>query len=966
MARFLEKILIISLPLWTLHLKVPFSSARAGESDLSKFGWRSISLSVEGASPQTVLLDSANGWVIGGEKLRYLYHLKNGVWQVELGSANIQFFGVLGFFGGGPWFVCLDKSRYRYFLRYQKNGKTIDYYTPNADPIEQMDYLAPDNIWAGCQWGQIIHFNGTSWRLIRAPTFGHIKSISMANDSCGWASAKYRDTWSLLHWNGRRWQIKMQIKGAINRVLMVNDSLGWGFLESDSQIIRLTRNRREMVPLAPLIQDTLIATWPEDGRPIFYNTNAVATANGIATFADRQRDILWNVGAPDKPTPKFYLLSHDGSVKYVHFQQPISPKIRWQYVGTIIEGAGDEYGVAMGDIDGDGDDDIYSINTVDKNRLLLFNGNRQIRTLEKRYLIDGAEHLNLLGLAKSKQGAVIFDMGATIADMDNDGDRDLYVTSMYEKNALFENLKNQTFREVAVKAGVAGGIVRSQVGIWGDVDNDGDVDLFVTNEDTTNMLFLNNGFGSFREITHLAGLTSQRGGKSATFGDLDGDGDLDLVVTFFNLPNRIYRNDGIHPKTKLPFYTDMTDHWLPLQPDSLAKSTAACLADFDNDGDLDLYICNLVSTNRLYENDGTGRLTDITESAGLLDSCLTSSACFFDAENDGDLDLFLSNRGPNLFFKNTGNKKFVLNNKTFKMEPDCYSNGVACGDPDNDGDIDIHVANNDAESIYYQNLLNNKSYLEIKLIGTKSNRDAIGARAFLYEVGHLDQSDHLLGMREVNGGYGYGCMNSTTIHFGVPSGNPVDLKICFPSGIVITRTDLSPGQILVIEEQAGWSKFLALRQRGIMRLVKSQRLQIEFIKFMGLLIVLIAAFLFVDRKKWLAFRTEFYLLTYPLGIYLVLVALARDYNFWLSFLVPMSLAIGSFVGIILLEKHRITRASQERVAEELLVACKAFDHGSWATSCLNQLQLFCNNLPPNQPISEKVAEQLKETIVSFY
>ncbi|MDZ7335943.1 MAG: FG-GAP-like repeat-containing protein [candidate division KSB1 bacterium] len=918
-----------------------------------------------------IFFDSSNGWALTGDASRKLYHLKNGVWQVDLTPTNIQFFELFGYYAQGPWFGCFDKIRYRYCIRHLVNDKPIDYYTPNADPILQMDYLGPNNIWAVCQWGQIMHFDGSKWELVPCPIFGHVTNISMANDSCGWAGGKYRDIGFLLHWDGKNWGIKMQFKrDAIPSVVMVNDTLGWGFLNDNPQVIRLVRDQSNLVDFTTLIQDTLVVNWQDIIRPTFFHNNGIvkggSAGTAIVSYPNRQRDILWFTKPPENPQTKIYLLTHDGKISYIHQQSTPSPRQLWQYVSSPMQGTSDEYGVAFGDLDGDGDDDVYSINTFDKNHVFLYRGNRQIKNIHGNFFIDGAEHLDLLEPARSKEGPVIFDMGVAIADMDNDGDRDIYLTSMYEKNMLYENRENQSFREVAIKAGVSGGIVRSQVGTWGDIDNDGDVDLFVTNEDTTNMLFLNNGFGKFREITHLAGLTSRRGGKSATLGDLDGDGDLDLVVTFFNLPNRVYRNDGIDLRTHLPFYRDVTNLWLPPGPDSLAKSTAACLADIDNDGDLDLYICKLVSSNRLYENDGMGHFTDITEAAGLLDSCLTSSACFFDADNDGDLDLFLSNRGPNIFFKNLGNKKFIKDEKTFKLESARYSNGVACGDPDNDGDLDLYVANNDAESIYYENKLNNKNYLEIKLIGTKSNRDAIGAKAFLYASGHLDQKEYLLGMREINGGYGYGCMNSTTIHFGVQSDQTYDLKIWFPSGIEIFKTNVEPGQILFIEEQAGWAKSLALLQRSVMRIVKSQRVQIEFFKFIALVALFIAAALIFDRKKWIALRHPMLLPGYPLGLYLILVFVTKDANIWFASIVPVLLAIFSFGGLAYIQKMQVAHTTKERLAEELLVACKAFDHGSWATSCLNQLQLFAVNLPPNQPISEKIEQQLKETILSYY
>jgi len=479
------------------------------------------------------------------------------------------------------------------------------------------------------------------------------------------------------------------------------------------------------------------------------------------------------------------------------------------------------------------------------------------------------------------------------------------------------------------------------------------------------MLFLNNGAGEFREITHFAGLTSTRGGKGASFGDLDGDGDLDLVVPYFCLCNRIYRNDGINPNTQLPYFTDVTDQWLPQGADTLIKSTSCCLADIDNDGDLDLYITNLIATNRLYRNDGSGHFQDITVSAGLLDSSLTNSACFFDADNDGDLDLLLANRGRNLFFQNLGDGKFVRDRKAFNYQIE-YSTGIACGDPDNDGDFDVYIANDDKNSFYIKNPLNNDNYLEFKLRGTRSNRDAIGARAFLYEAGHLNDKKYLLGMREVNGGYGYGCMNSTTIHFGVQPHRSYDLKVCFPSGIEITRTDLSPGQILIIEEQSGWAKMVALSWKKLVNLTQSSFYRLEFIKFAALILCLVLALTFIRQKNGLEPTAYPDLLILPIIFYLTFDVLLLKKGFLASRVLPFAAAALSFLFVYFNSRRRVATTIKEHLAEQLLTRCRAFDHGSWAVSYLNQLQLFSTNLPAGEPISETVATSLQETIIGFY
>jgi len=914
-------------------------------------------------------IDSNKGWCFETSNSPFLaYRLANGKWEFTPPQNNIFIQSAYPVSPEETWFTGYDANRYAYFVRREQNGIITDYDTPNTDRILHLAIISSEDIWAGCEWGEIMHFDGAQWRLVPCPMFGHIISLCMNNAHCGWASCNYRNKIFLLHWDGTQWRTKMSHTGHVPHLYMINDTLGWAF-SGDSSLFKITCDTMAIVSPSSFVRDIIEITQPDEGNSLPIHRKGITVLRrqmAYVTFPDNQREILWPLTVDSKIQQNLYYFTSDGQVKFVYRKLQSPAESRSQFFAVSLVDNTEEYGVAMSDIDSDGDDDIYSINTSAGNHLLLFNGNSQISHDENFHFIDGAEHLNLLGLSRSRTGDAIFDMGATIADMDNDGDRDLFVTSMYAPNFLFENLSNKNFRDIASEAGACSPKTRSQVGIWGDVDNDGDVDLFMTNEDTTNILYLNNGFGKFREVTHEAGLTTQRSGKGATFGDVDNDGDLDLMVPCYGVRNRIYRNEGTFQNHGIPFFREMTAEWLPPEQDSLAKSSSAAFADFDNDGDLDLYVCNMGLTNRLYENNGSGQFSDITESAGLLDSSRTSSACFFDANNDGHLDLFLSNRGLNLFFRNCGNETFVRDKKSFELDHYCYSNGAACGDPDNDGDIDLYVAQNDAPSRYFKNQLNNNSFIEIKLSGTKSNRDAIGARAYLYPAGRLNEKEHLLGMREVNGGYGYGCMNSPTIHFGVDVARKYDVKIWFPSGIVITRTNLSPGNILTLAEQTGLSKWLTLHKRSALRYIKSTSYQ-----YMGLIFIILTTGFIVSLKylvnqRLIERRLNKYALFVPLMIYLLLSMLMRERSPVEAYILPTAISLLIFMGILFLEKKLTLKTNQERLAEELLLSCRIFDHGSWAATYLNQLQLFSVNIPPNETIGENASQKLTETITGFY
>lgn len=424
---------------------------------------------------------------------------------------------------------------------------------------------------------------------------------------------------------------------------------------------------------------------------------------------------------------------------------------------------------------------------------------------------------------------------------------------------------------------------------------------------------------------------------------------------------------GIDRETKLPCFIDDTDRCLPVNADSLAKSTSAVLADVDNDGDLDLYITNLIFTNRLYQNDGTGIFKDITDAANVRDSSLSHSSCFFDADNDGDLDFYVTNRGKNQFFINNRDGTFIQNDKLFEyMDQLAYSTGFACGDPDNDGDVDCYLANTDEDGIYYDNKLDNQNYLKIKLMGTKSNRDAIGAKTWLYEAGHLNEQDFCLGLREINGGSGYGCQNSLVQHYGVAANKKYDLKVWFPSGIVKSYQNVSPSQLLEIEEEAGLAQKMTRAAKWLSRNVKDHDNQEEFWELVIMCCLLLIPTIVLKRKHHFSLETGSQLVAFPLIFYFILTVLLFETSILMDIVLPYFIAILIYGVMFKLMRHQKSKFEREQLAEELLVQCRAFDHGSWATSYLNQLQLFGANLQIAASIPEKIAEQLKETIAGFY
>ena len=964
--------------LWVI-LPASFLSADITDAwdatNTSLHDWRVMSFPFDEIFRCAVILDSLNGWV-WVHNSQYVYHLKDGQWLLMSEFDGSKLENYFGYFDNFLWFRCLDKINYRYFILQYNETESKRIYPPNADRIRDVCYLSADNIWCACEWGEILHFDGQRWTLFQTPTFMHINQILMLENDTGWILGEAFNQELINFWNGKNWQ-KIDAdfnkgKGWSDVKIKLDASTYYYFGKTDENLLlRLKSSGIESINFSDILKDTLSLNWKIVKNPLVYHRSGsylTVDLNNYFVEAKGKNEVFFYEMAENK-TANAHLLTSDGSLfpTKINYQN-IFPRGKAQFTGTRTDRMRGGYGVAFGDFDSDGDDDYYLVDTEDRNNLFLFGGNSTILASSPITFVEAADRLKISGAVILKNGKNVYDMGVCWADIENDGDRDAYITSMYGENELFKNISNRKFEDIAQRANVTGGQARSNVACWGDVNNDGAVDLFVANEDTTNMLFLNDGAGQFREISEKAGLRTAQRGKGATFGDIDNDGDLDLVVTFFGRRNKIYRNMGIDRETKLPRFIDDTDRCLPVNADSLAKSTSAVLADLDNDGDLDLYITNLIFTNRLYQNDGSGIFRDITVAAGVRDSSLSHSSCFFDADNDGDLDFYVTNRGKNLFYLNNGVGKFNQNEDMFElMDQLAYSTGVACGDPDNDGDVDCYLANTDQPSVYFRNDLNNQNYLKIKLIGTKSNRDAIGAKTWLFQAGHLGETDFCLGLRELSGGSGYGCQNSLVIHYGVDATKKYDLKVWFPSGIIKTYQDIEPAQLLTIEEETGIAKAVSLAHKWLIRSIFNRTNQFKFMLTLTILLVLsVVSWLMVHFKKaepGFAWR----LTLIPFAAYFILMALLYGAEFLLADVLPVGFAMLTFGVVFWLLKARTLRIGRERIAEDLLMTCLAFDHGATGTSILNQLQLFCTNLSFDaKNLSANVLRQLQETIIAFY
>jgi enediyne biosynthesis protein E4 len=493
-------------------------------------------------------------------------------------------------------------------------------------------------------------------------------------------------------------------------------------------------------------------------------------------------------------------------------------------------------GMALIDYDNDGYLDIYFVNslTVD---LVKSKG----KTKSALYRNNGDGTFTDVA-DKAAVGDIGWGMGAAVADYNNDGFDDLYVTCLGQNHLLKNNGKG-TFTDVTQKAGVDD--PRWSAGAaFVDIDNDGDLDLFVSNYvafDFNNLpdfgkgklchykgvpvqcgprglpgdgdsLFLNNGDGTFTDITKKAGVADPDGyyGMGVIGSDFDGDGLTDIYVANDSTPNFLYHNNGKGTFKEIGFTSGTAVN----ENGSEQGSMGVTVADYDHDGRFDLFVTNFDDDyNTLYHNDGSDTLKDVSFAAKVAAVSLPYvgwGTKFFDYDNDGWVDLFVVNghvypqlptyRQRNLVHRNNRDGTFteVAAQLGAPFLEKGVGRGAVFGDLDNDGDVDVVINNLDgAPQLLRNDGGNTQNSVLIKTIGGKSNRDGVGARVKVV-AGDLTQVD------EVRSGDSYLSQSDLRLHFGLAKRTKIDLiEVRWPSGIVDKITDVSANKILTVKEGQG-------------------------------------------------------------------------------------------------------------------------------------------------------------------
>ncbi len=506
-------------------------------------------------------------------------------------------------------------------------------------------------------------------------------------------------------------------------------------------------------------------------------------------------------------------------------------------------------GIALFDCDNDGKLDIAVVNDSTIDRYKTSGGDPLITLYHQEDGLKFKDITKQAGLTRKGWG-----MGISVADYDNDGLLDIYVTG-YGGNALYHNLGNCKFEDVTDKAGVGvGGF--STGSAWADYDRDGKVDLFVSryihtevdklNEIKTNykglmveapwgmhgesdFLFHNRGNGTFEDVSQKAGVSDPAThiGLGAIWGDYDNDGWPDLYVANDTEPNYLYHNnhDGTFEDTALLAGAAVSAEGQPL------GSMGVDFGDFNNDGNLDITVATFAyQPIELHKGNGKGEFEDVTWPAKTGQPSfrwVKWGTGFVDLDNDGwqdimvaaghiytDIDKLPGEPGykePLLLFRNTSKSTFdeMANASGLNDDPPQSRRGIAFGDINNDGNVDAVVFNqNQPPTVFMNDTKNSNHRVLFKLVGTVSNRAAIGARVTIQTASGQQ-------LREVKSGSSYISQSDLRVHFGLGKDATMSkVVIRWPNGKEEELKDVAADAIYTVVEGSGIRDKVALPAVG--------------------------------------------------------------------------------------------------------------------------------------------------------
>ncbi|HSP86912.1 MAG TPA: protein kinase, partial [Ignavibacteriaceae bacterium] len=727
-------------------------------------------------------------------------------------------------------------------------------------------FILPDGTaWMAGQQGNIIYYDGKKWIIAESPIkkdslpnllSGDISDIYMTSEKNGWGVGK---DGLIIHFNGSNWEkSESPVNVNLEKIWMYNENLGWAVgqrgtilrFNGTKWIKEKTETAQNLLSVKGLDSNYVIAVG-SNSTLLFFNGKEWLKDISAKSIDDSFFDI--DIIRDSLSAPLIWLIGGTGiytnskSIGFSFTDFTSHSSLRRNGKGGIFFDKGD-----------DGFPDLMVLN--EEGQSLFYENNKKGIFTEKIF------------------PSPLHDIyGSTVGDVNNDGRLDVLQLLGGDEARLYLGTKNG-FINFTEKSNLDLSEVETYAVIsshFADFDNDGDLDLFISNYEKGSLFYKNNGSAQFEKI--IPEFRNYYGHRTlgATLSDFNNDGLVDIFIPFqtpFKKERyKLYLNKGnfkFNPKSDETFHTDKETSIL----------TSVSLAqDFNNDGFTDIFIYNQKASSFLLLNNGDASFKDVSLYSGFVQTVthpepvngIINSA---DVNNDGLLDIYVSS-------------KLFLNNDRIKFTEVSEQTGInftgnpSFSDFDQDGDVDLFVGSSRISqgkgdrAILYRNNLNNKNFIKVKAAGDLSNRAAIGAKVFLISS---DSAGKETGkqLREI--GLGSSPMiqqNISEVHFGAPQGFKYSAKIIFPSGIEKFVEDIKPGSSITIYESSFFSRFRILSQKSLQRtytLIDPFKESLKFLLFIVVLIFMILTGRKIGAKN---FVSRFYFPAILIIVYLFLVHL---------------------------------------------------------------------------------------------
>ncbi len=866
------------------------------------------------------MLDSENGFAISrgkGENVKgVVYQLQNGSWK-EISKHDYSDFPSIHSNNDSIYWIIhsTHHGNYKPHL-FQYDLKTKKEILLPKIMWDESDYsmwtsislVNKNKIWLAGQQGNIIHFDGKEWiddnnQYKRKPnenfTVGDLHDIQMLNENNGWAVGK--QGLILKYENGKWNKFQSSTNDELNKISMLDENYGW-IVGEKGTILKYENKQWKKIENNFRVTFNSVKTVSKDKAFIVGSRSTlIELTNGnwiedksIKIFEDNfiDIDVIKN-----NDEYKIWIIGDNGI--YTNSQ---NLKFSFTDVTSILSLRKEGRVGIFRDFNNDNLDDVAVI--LDDGPAVIYkNQNGKIFSEVER---------------KFNSENIFASQTIVSADFDNDGNNDLLEILDDVKNQLSFGKGNFEFRNVETNKYFTLSLIQTDLNQASaqaaDFNNDGNIDIFLSNYNYEDMLFKNNGTGKFENVFSKTGINKLLNHRAycVTLSDFNNDNLIDVIITYKLPENKqhifLFLNKGdfnFEEKKDKNFFTDF------------APSTYSAIAnDFNNDGFTDLVVFNNESKLKFLINDGHANFTDVSAKIGFNKKLFHPEPsggvlAAADVNNDGWLDLFV---GSELY----------LNSPEFYFTEVSKSAGVdfignpAFTDYDNDGDVDLFIGSSRAalgkgdRAVLYRNNSVEKNFIDVKINCDLSNRSSIGTKVYL--LGYKNDSLVYKTLRQVGLGSNSISQESfSKIHFGINPNLDYKLKIIFPSGIS-KIIDATKNNLIEINESSFLDRISILSKKAIGRTILLLNWKTELIKLLIMIAILISAFFYGLKTKAKKYVYHFYFGLFFFIIYLVLIHLTITSHISISWILPIVFTSSHAFGFIFIASKIIEKKESKYIS----------------------------------------------------